>query len=90
MPLHRVQPDLHLLPYGILQPFQFRDPGLAIPVIVKHEVEVVCDKVLELFLVPHLDIAVPDKTLDGDEMLFLKGKVRLFQLVEEPDRVELL
>ena len=50
--------------------------------------KIVTNQIMELFFVPHLDITVPDKTLDGDEMLFFKREIRLFQLVKEPDRAE--
>ncbi len=43
--------------------------------------EIVCYKVLELFFVPHLDITVPDKTLDGDELLFFKREVGFSELL---------
>ena len=64
--------------------------GRTLVVIVEQELKIVPNQIMELFFVPHLDIAVPDKALDGNEVFFFIGEIRLFQLVKEPDRSELL
>ena len=43
---------------------------------------------MRLFFVAYLDITVPDKALDGNEVLFFKREVGFFQLIEKPDRTE--
>jgi len=52
---------------------------------MQEQVKIIPGEILKLLFISHLDITVPDKTLDGDEQLFFEGEVGFYKFVKGPD-----